>query len=39
LKYAQDYAGLSKDTTTDRRNSLNDIKSKLWVINFYRIQF
>lgn len=29
LKYAQDYAGLSKDTTTDRRNSLNDIKSKL----------
>ena len=29
LKYAQDYAGLSKDTTTDKRNTLNDIKSKL----------
>ena len=39
LKYAQDYAGLSKDTTADRRNTLNDIKSKLWVTNFYSIQF
>ena len=39
LKYAQDYAGLSKDVTEDRRNTLNDIKSKLWVTNFYRIQF
>lgn len=29
LKYAQDYAGLSKDTTADRRNTLTDIKSKL----------
>ena len=29
LKYAQDYAGLSKDTTADKRNTLNDIKSKL----------
>lgn len=29
LKYAQDYAGLSKDTTTDRRNALNDIKRQL----------
>src|SRR5574344_92501 len=29
LKYAQDYAGLSKDTTKDKRNTLNDIKSKL----------
>lgn len=29
LKYAQDYAGLSKDTTEDKRNTLNDIKSKL----------
>ena len=29
LKYAQDYAGLPKDVTEDRRNTLNDIKSKL----------
>lgn len=29
LKYAQDYAGLPKDTTADKRNNLNDIKSKL----------